>query len=78
MHDPVVSHQSQRLQHLTSEPPNQSRCEPNETIRLDEFIQVDTKQFHRNAQMATEIEMFGHFDNMVLFVLILHMTVSTV
>lgn len=71
MNDPMVSHEGQRLQHLTSESANKGCREPDEVVRLDQFIKVDAQQLHRNAQVATKIEVLRHLDDVMLFVLIL-------
>lgn len=67
MHDAMVSHERQRKEHLTCEASDESSGEANETIRFDELIEVDTEEFHRNAQVVSEIKVFSHLDNVVLF-----------
>ena len=67
----MMPHQGQRSEHLACEPSNERRRETCETIRLDQLVQVDTQELHRNAQMATEVEMLGHLDDVVLLVRIL-------
>lgn len=76
MNDTVVSHQRQRLQHLTREPPNERCREPNKAIGLDQLVQVDTEQLGGNAQMTTEVEMLDHLKNMVFLILILQTTIQ--
>ena len=71
MHDPMMPHQAQRHEHLTSEPSDERRREAYKPIRLDQLIEVDAKQLHRDAEMASEVEVFRHFDHMVLLVRIL-------
>ena len=42
-----------------------------EVVRLDQLVEVDAQQLHRDAQMATEVEVLSHLDHMMLFLLIL-------
>ena len=46
--------------------------ETNKSVSLDELIQIDTKKLHCDAEMIPEVEVLGHFDNVVLLVCILH------
>lgn len=71
MNDSVLPHQRQRHQHLTREATNERGRESNESIGFDQFVQVNTQQLHRDAQVIAEVEMFSHFDNMVFFIRIL-------
>ena len=72
----MVTHQREGLQHLACEPSNETGREAMEVVRLDQLIEVDAQELHRNAQMATEVEMLGHLDDVVLLVRIL-LKVST-
>jgi hypothetical protein len=72
MHDPVLSHQGQRHQHLIREATNKGGCEPDESVSFNELVQIDAQQFHCNAQMIAEIEMLIHLYDMVLFVRVLN------
>lgn len=71
MNDAVVAHECQRLQHLTREAADKTGCEAMEVVRLDQFVQIDAQQLHRNTQVATEVEVLSHLDNMVLLIRIL-------
>lgn len=66
-----MPHQVQRLEHLSSEAPNESGREPDKAVGLDQFVEVDAQQFHSNAQVSTEVKVLGHLDDVVLLVLIL-------
>lgn len=67
----MVAHEREGLKHLTREATNETCREPVEIVRLDELIEVDAQQFHRNAKMTTEVEVFSHLDDMVLLFRIL-------
>ena len=67
----MMPHQGQRSEHLAREPTNERRRETRKTIRLDQLVQVDTQELHRNAQMISEVKMFSHLDNVVLFIRVL-------
>lgn len=71
MYNPVVAHESQRLKHLTREPANECSGESDEVVCLNQLVEVDTQEFHGNAQVAAEIEVLRHFNDMMLFVRIL-------
>ena len=42
-----------------------------EVVRLDELVEVDAQELHCDAEMATEVEVLGHLDDVVLLVRIL-------
>ena len=69
--DPVMTHEDQRLQHLTGEPPNEPCREPDKAVRLDKLVEVYAQELHRNAQMTAEVEVFSHLDDMVLLLSVL-------
>ena len=71
MHDPVVSHQSQRSEHLRREAADKIGGKPLKSICLDELVEVDAQQLHGDAEVTPEVEMFRHFDDMVLLIRIL-------
>ena len=71
MDNAVVTHECQRLQHLTCEATNQAGCESVEVVRLDQLVEVDAEEFHRDTQVPTEVEMFCHLDDMMLLVRVL-------
>ena len=71
MDDTMVPHQSQRLKHLTRETANKRSGEPDESVSLDQLIQVDAQQLGRNAKVSTEVEMFGHLQDVMFFIRIL-------
>lgn len=70
VHYAMMPHQAQRQDHLTREASYQSSREPNKPVRLDQFVQVDTEQLHRNAEMIAEVEVFGHFNDMMLLFMV--------
>lgn len=67
----MVPHQRERLKHLASEASDKSSGKAHETVRLDEFVQVDAQQLHGDTKVVAEVEVFRHLDNMVLLFLIL-------
>ena len=71
VHNTMVSHQRERLQHLVRKPPDETGREPMEVVRLDQLVEVDAQELRRNAQMATEVEMLRHLEDVVLLVRIL-------
>jgi len=71
VHNPVVAHQAQGHDHLACESPNQRGGEADETIGLDQLVQIDTEQLHRDTEMIPEIKVLRHFDDMVLLFLVL-------
>jgi len=70
MDDSMMAHQAQGHDHLTGEPPNQGGREAHETIGLDQLVQVDTEQFHGDAQVVSEVKVFCHLDDMMLLFLV--------
>ena len=76
VHNPVVAHQAQRHDHLACESSNQRGGEADETIGLDQFIQINTEQLHRDTEMIPEIKVLSHFDDMVLLFLVLRKAVQ--
>lgn len=66
MYNPMVTHESQRLEHLVREPPNEPSREPDKAVGLDELVEVDAQELHRDAEMASEVEVFRHLNDMVL------------
>lgn len=66
MYNPVMTHQGQGSQHLTSESPDESCREPDEAVCLDELVKVDAQQLHGDAQVTAEIKVLSHLDHMVL------------
>ena len=42
-----------------------------EVVRLDELVEVDAQELHRNAEMSAEVEVLRHLDDMVLLLLVL-------
>lgn len=71
MHNPVMTHQGQGSQHLTSESPDESCRESDKAVCLDELVEVDAQQLHGDAQVTAEIEVLSHLDHMVLLFRIL-------
>lgn len=57
---------------MICEATNERGRKSNESIGFDQFIEVDAQQLHGNAQVITEVKMFGHFDNMMFFIGILY------
>ena len=56
------------MQHLAREASNERRREADEPIRLDQFVKVDAQELHCDAKVAAEVEVFRHFDNVVLLI----------
>ena len=73
----MMTHKRERLQHLTREATNETGREPMEVVRLDQLVEVDAQELHRNAQVSTEVEMFGHFNDMVFLFRVLTSLVNT-
>lgn len=67
----MMAHQAQGHDHLACESPDQSCGEADKAIGLDQFVQVDAEQFHRDAEMVPEVKVFCHLDNMVLLIMVL-------
>ena len=59
------------MQHLTRETANEPGRETMEVVRLDELVEVDAQELHRNAEMSAEVEVLRHLDDMVLLLGIL-------
>ena len=70
----MVTHEREGLQHLARETTNKTCREPMEVVRLDQLVEVDAQQLHRDAQMATEVEVFSHLDDMVFLLRVLQCT----
>ena len=43
VHNTMMAHECERLQHLTCEAANEASREPMEVVRLDELIEVDAQ-----------------------------------
>lgn len=71
VNDVVLLHQQQRLQHLTSKSLDESSSKPCKAVRFDKLIQIDAEQLSSYAEMATEVEMLGFHDNIVLVLWVL-------
>jgi hypothetical protein len=67
----MMAHESKRPEHLTRKTTYESCCETYEAICLYEFIKVYAQKLHRDTQMITEVEVFCHFDNVMLLFLVL-------
>ena len=65
MHNPMMSHQNQTLQELNGESSNEGRRESSERVGFDEFVEVDAEEFGSDAEMVSEVEVFGHSDDVV-------------
>ena len=74
VHDAMVAHESQRLQHLAREAADQASRETVEVVGLDELVVIDAEEFHSDAQVSTEVEMFGHFNDMMFLIRVLQMS----
>jgi hypothetical protein len=72
MYNAVMTHESQGAQHLGGKAANESSREANESVCFDQFVQIDAKEFHSNAEMVTEVKMLSHFDDVVLFIRVLY------
>ena len=42
-----------------------------EVVRLDEFVEIDAQELHRNAEMSAEVEVLRHLDDIVFLIRIL-------
>ena len=71
VYDTMMTHEGERLQHLACEPADKTGCEAMEVVRLDELVEVDAQELHRNAEMSAEVEVLRHLDDMVLLLGIL-------
>lgn len=71
MNDAVVPHEGERQQHLACKPTDQSGCKAYKSVCLDELIEIDAEKFHSNAEVISEVEVFGHFDHVMFFIRIL-------
>jgi hypothetical protein len=71
MHYSMMTHQCQRGQHLSREPPDKNGRKASKAISFYQFVQIDAEKLHHNAKMLSEVEMFYHLDNMVLLFRIL-------
>lgn len=69
----MVTHERKRHQHLTCKSPNKGSGKSNETVCLDQFVQIDAKQFHGYAKMISEIKMLSHLDDMMLLIRVLQL-----
>lgn len=56
---------------MAREPSNECCREPDKTVRLDQLVEIDAKQLHGNAEMASEIKVLNHLCNMVLLISVL-------
>lgn len=52
----MVSQERQRTKNLDREPSNQTRRESCETVRFDEFVEIDAQEFGDDAKMTSERE----------------------
>lgn len=64
----MASHQRKGSQSLSCEPPDQLGSEASEAVSLDELVEIDRKEFHSDAEMISEVERFGHLDDVELLV----------
>ena len=71
MNETMMTHERKRHQHLACEAANKGSGKAHETICLDQLIQINTEEFHGNAKVVSEVEMFSHLDDMVLLLRIL-------
>lgn len=66
MNDPIIAHHHQRREQLDCESSDKNSRKSHKAVRLDHLVQVDTEQLGDNAQMASEIEVLGNLDEVVL------------
>jgi hypothetical protein len=71
VNDPMMAHQHKSAEHLGRETADQGCGEANETICLDQFVQIDAEKLHRNAEMVAEVKVLRHLDDMVFLLRIL-------
>lgn len=60
VYDMVIAHEGKGHQHLARETPDESGCEPNKSVSLDQLIKIDAQELCGNTQMIAEIKMFNH------------------
>jgi hypothetical protein len=64
----VLTHEGQGHQHLARKPTYQRGCESHKAICLYQLVEVDTEEFHSDAQVVSEIKMFRHLDNVMFLI----------
>ena len=68
-----MTHERKRHQHLTCKPSNKGSRKSNETVGLDQFVQINTEQFHGYAKMISEVKVLSHFNDLVPLIRILYL-----
>jgi hypothetical protein len=71
MNNSMMTHERKGHQHLTCEPSNEGSRKPNETVCLDQFVQIDTEQLHGYAKVISEVEVLSHLNDMVPLIRVL-------
>jgi len=73
MNNSMMPHERKGHQHLTCKPSNEGSRKSNETISLDQFVQIDTEQFHGYAKMISEVKVLSHLYDMMPLIRILYL-----
>jgi len=66
-----MTHECEGHQHLTCKSTDEGSGKADKTVGLDKFIEIDAKQFRGNTQVIAKIEMFNHFENMMISIRVL-------
>jgi len=76
VHYAMMPHQAERQYHLAREASYQCGRKPNKPVCFDQFVQVDAEQFHGDAEVVAEVEVLSHFNDMMLFFLVLKLLLN--
>lgn len=66
VHDACLPHERKTCQHLLRKPPNKQCTEPVKVVGLNELVQIDAQQLHRDTQMLPERERVRHVHHTLL------------
>jgi hypothetical protein len=69
----MMTHERKGHQHLTRKPSNEGSRKSNETVCLDQFVQIDTEQFHGYAKMISEVKVLSHLNDMMPLIRVLQL-----
>jgi hypothetical protein len=76
MNDTLALQHDQGTEHLSAEATNEWKRESLELICLDELVQIHSKKFSRDTQMAAEVETLDEVDHAVLVIGILFLILA--
>ena len=68
MHNTMMSKQGERKQDLSSEAAYKHRRKALEAIGFDELVEIDAEQLSRDAEMASEVEVFPDLQDAVFLI----------